>query len=185
MRQLLAGGAAVLALVGVVALVVNHLAALAESREDWEAGMERTRGQLLPRTPAAAVHALLSAVARDDPSAACWSFSPAAVDQLTSAFGVEDCAAAVRALHAGVDNPLAYESPDSQSIATVGGSSDGELVVVDACALAWDGLPGILGGSRTRVVPGPQLGVLDMRRVSPSQGLTGYWVVGYRRCSPT
>jgi hypothetical protein len=158
--------------------LVEHITAERARADEWASTMARNRAQLLPRTPAGAVAALLSAIADDDPAVGCGSMSPAAGDQLAAALGVQDCPAAVAAMHGQVVDPAKYESPDAGSIAeALSGDRAGGRV--NACALTWRGLPAILGTPRSAgLPPGPQLGVLDVQR---EQG-AGYRVTAYGRC---
>jgi hypothetical protein len=180
-RQVLATAAVALALVGAVALLIEHVAKATAIAEDWNAGMDRTRAQLLPSTPAAALRGLGTAVARSDPAAVCWSMSPVAEAQFSAGIGAPDCSTAVQVLHDRVRDPAAFESPDTRSIAE-STLQDGSVIRVDGCSLTWNGLSEIISGSphsRTQPPPGPQLGVLEVRRELNA----GYRITSYAPCN--
>lgn len=132
------------------------------------------RAQLLPATPAQAARQLVDAIATADPTA-CGMFAPPAATEFASAAGAPDCRAAVLVRHAALTDPGDYASPDSRALDV---QAAGEAATVDGCSMTWDGLAGILGGT-TRSAPGPQLGVLEVRRELEQ----GYRITTYRDCS--
>ncbi|MCO1659197.1 hypothetical protein [Pseudonocardia humida] len=168
--------------VGVIGLVVEQRALGHARAAQGAESMDRTRAQLLPRSPSAAVHALLGAIAHDDPTAACWSLTTTAAEHLATAVDAQSCPTAISTLHDQVTDPIAYRSPDSGSITTGPTSPDGETSHANACSLTWTARTGADAtgrGTLPSTRPGPQVGMLDLHRPRPDGG---YLITGYRSC---
>ena len=88
-------------------------------------------------------------------------FSEPAQAPFAAAAGASDCAGAVRALAAQVDDPAAYARGRAPS------NQDGDVLTVDACRLQWT----------AGATPGPQLGVLTVGRIGAE---TTYVVTAFR-----
>ena len=176
-RKSLVSAAALLALVALGGLIVDHMADARERDAERAAAAEYARSQMLPRSPVGTARVLLYAIAEDEPSVACdLVLTSVAADQLATSVGVDSCPAAISAMRAKVRDLAEYVSPDYGTIEQRPGPAG--AVIVDACGLTWDGLAGLLNG-QARPAVGPQLGMLEVRR---DQHGSGHRIVGYMPC---
>ena len=126
---------------------------------------QQNRGQLGVVRPNLVLQVVLSSIGRGDVGPVCGKlFSEPAQAPFAASTGAPDCAGAVRALAAQVDDPAAYARGRAPS------SQDGDVLTVDACSLQWT----------AGATPGPQLGVLTVGRVGAE---TTYVVTAFRACS--
>jgi hypothetical protein len=124
----------------------------------------QNRGQLGVARPNLALQVVLSSIGRGDVGPLCDKLlAESAQVPFAAAAGAPDCAGAVRALAAQVDDPAAYARGRAPS------TQVGDVLTVDACSLQWT----------AGAVPGPQLGVLTVGRVGTA---TTYVVTAFRGC---
>jgi hypothetical protein len=125
---------------------------------------EQNRGRIGVARPNLVLQVVLSSVGRGDVGPVCDKLlAEPAQAPFAAAAGAADCAAAVRALAAQVDDAAAYargRAPSTQA---------GDVLTVDACRLQWT----------EGATPGPQLGVLTVGRVGTE---TTYVVTDFRAC---
>lgn len=130
-----------LAAVGAVLCVASG-AALAfstyETREQAAAAQtarnESDRGLYGAPRPQGVLPILLGRIAADSPGAVCDNLMAAATHAAFAAsVGQPDCAAAVRQIATQVTDPGEYADAEAPSV------EQGDGIVVDACALTWDG----------------------------------------------
>jgi hypothetical protein len=127
---------------------------------------EQNRGQIGVVRPNLVLQVVLSSVGRGDVGPVCDKLlAEPAQASFAAAAGASNCAGAVRALAAQVDDPAAYARGRAPS------TQEGDVLTVDACRLQWT----------AGATPGPQLGVLTVGRVGAE---TTYVVTAFRGCSP-
>lgn len=163
-RRLAAVGAVLCLLAGAGWGVDRHRAAQERAAQEARAS-EQNRGQIGVVRPNLVLQVVLSSVGRGDVGPVCDKLlAEPAQAAFAAAAGSADCAAAVRALAARVDDPAAYARGRAP------GSQDGDVLTVDACRVQWT----------AGATPGPQLGVLTVSRVGTD---TTYVVTAFRGCS--
>ena len=160
----LAAAGAVLCLLAGVGWGVDRYRAAQERAAQEARTSQQNRGQIGVVRPNLVLQVVLSSVGRGDVGPVCDKLlAEPARAPFAAAAGASDCAGAVRALAAQVDDPAAYargRAPSSQA---------GDVLTVDACRLQWT----------AGATPGPQLGVLTVGRVGTE---TTYVVTDFRAC---
>lgn len=125
----------------------------AQERSRQDQGVSRPNG-VLP--------IVLNRIAQGSPDAICDNLlTETARAPFVAAVGAPDCAAAVRALSAQVEDTRRYAAADAPSSPLPNG------LTVDACSLDWGG-----------ATAGPQLGHLTITATAPSR----YRITGYQPC---
>lgn len=152
---------ALTAALGLVGLVQQHAATERQRAAQEQHASALARARLLPPSPPQAAHALLDAIADNDPSACNTLLDTTGAAQLATNTHTTDCPAAIHALSSRVVDRNRYPQPDSSTIPT---TTLGDTATVDTCHMTWLGLSGILGTAPTPAV-GPQTGQLRLTRV--------------------